>query len=53
MAYPEPIPQFRGKAALEFLKRLEKFELTPAQKELYRGCRAAYHNAKRVQHQDV
>jgi hypothetical protein len=42
MAYPEPIPEIRGKDAKEFLKRLENFSLTPAQKELYKGCREFY-----------
>jgi hypothetical protein len=45
MAYPEPIPELKGKDAREFLKRLKNFKLTEEQKEFYRdalekfGCR--------------
>lgn len=43
MSYPEPIPAVRGKKNVEeFLRRLENFRLTDAQKELYRGARKAY-----------
>jgi len=42
MAYPEPTPVIKGKDAEIFLKRLEEFELTPAQKELYRGVKKRY-----------
>jgi hypothetical protein len=42
MAYPEPIPVIRGEDAEEFLDRLSKFRLTPAQKRFYRGARKFY-----------
>ena len=42
MAYPEPIPVIRGKDAEEFLERLRRFKLTPAQKRLYKGARQFY-----------
>lgn len=42
VSYPEPIPILKGEDAREFLKRLEAFKLTKAQKELYRGCRELY-----------
>jgi hypothetical protein len=38
MAYPEPTPVLKGKAAEEFLKRLESFKLNEEQKRLYRGA---------------
>lgn len=42
MALPEPTPPLKGKAAIEFLERLEKRKLSPQQKEIYRGARHAY-----------
>ena len=42
MAYPEAIPALKGKDAKEFLKRLEAFQLTRSQKELYRNARENY-----------
>lgn len=42
MAYPEPIPELRGKNAREFLRRLESFELTSSQKRFLRGARDFY-----------
>ena len=42
MAYPEPIPEIKGKNAKEFLGRLAKFKLTSTEKEVYRGARANY-----------
>ncbi len=42
MAYPEPTPPIKGKDAKIFFKRLEEFELTLAQKELYRGTKKRY-----------
>jgi hypothetical protein len=41
MAYPESIPDIRGKKdALEFQRRLKHFRLTPEQKKLYAGAMA-------------
>lgn len=42
MAYPESIPPLRGKAAKEFLRRLEAFKLTPEQQALFKDCRKFY-----------
>ena len=42
MAYPEPTPILKGKAAEEFLERLDNFKLTPEQKEFYRDARKLY-----------
>lgn len=42
MAYPEPIPEIKGRHAKEFLERLEKFHLTSSQKRLYRGAKEFY-----------
>ena len=42
MAYPEAIPDLKGQAAKEFLKRLDAFTLTASQKELYRNARETY-----------
>jgi hypothetical protein len=42
MAYPEPTPAIKGKDAKIFLKRLDEFELTSAQKEMYRGTKKRY-----------
>ncbi len=42
MAYPEPIPELRGRNAKEFLERLEQFRLSSSQKDLYRGARQFY-----------
>ena len=42
VTYPEPIPAIKGEDVEGFLRRLENFSLTPAQKELYRGCREFY-----------
>ena len=47
MAYPEPIPAIKGRNAREFLRRLESFELSEKQKELYRGARADYRKRQR------
>ena len=43
MAYPEPTPILRGSEAKDFLRRLKAFELTPEQKEFWRGALAGYH----------
>lgn len=42
MAYPEPIPELKGRNAREFLRRLESFELTSSQKRFLRGARDFY-----------
>ena len=42
MAYPEPIPILRQKDAREFLKRLDQFRLTKAQKEFYKDAHKDY-----------
>ncbi len=42
MAYPEPIPELRGRHAKEFLDRLETLHLTSSQKKLYAGARSLY-----------
>lgn len=42
MALPEPTPPVKGKAAIEFLERLEKRQLSAKQKELFRGARESY-----------
>ena len=42
MAYPEPTPVIKGKDVKIFLKRLEEFELTPAQKEFYKDAVKIY-----------
>ena len=42
MAYPEPIPEIKGEHAKEFLRRLESFRLTPAQKKLFKGADEYY-----------
>ncbi len=42
MAYPEPIPEIKGRHAKEFLERLEEFRLTFTQKKLYRGAKEFY-----------
>jgi hypothetical protein len=42
MAYPEPIPILRGRAARRFLRRLEEDTLSPEVKEQYRGIVAEY-----------
>jgi hypothetical protein len=42
MAYPEPTPILRGKAAQEFLVRLANFKLTPEQKDFYRDALEFY-----------
>ena len=42
MAYPEPIPEIKGRNAREFIQRLENFELTEEQKELCRGASKFY-----------
>ncbi len=36
MAYPEPTPAIKAKKSGEFLQRLESFELSAAQKEIYK-----------------
>ncbi len=36
MAYPVPIPTFRGKDAEEFQRKLIHFRLTESQKAMYR-----------------
>lgn len=46
MAYPEPIPELTGAQAKEFLERLEKFKLTPAQKKIFRGAKDFYNEKK-------
>jgi hypothetical protein len=38
MAYPEPLPILRGKDARHFLRKLREFELTPEQREFWRGA---------------
>ncbi len=47
LAYPEPIPAIKGKRAREFLERLNEFDLSKSQKELYRGARDSYHKTKK------
>ena len=47
MAYPEPIPALKGKAAKQFLERLESFELKSTQVDLYRGARESYRKKSR------
>jgi len=42
MAYPEPIPEIKGRHAREFIQRLEGFELTEEQKKLCRGASKYY-----------
>jgi hypothetical protein len=37
MAYPEPIPILRGRAARKFIRRLEEAKPDPALVEQYRG----------------
>jgi len=39
MAYPEPIPEIKGRDAKEFIKRLENFDLTEEQKEFYKDAK--------------
>jgi len=45
MAYPEPIPEIKGRNAREFIKRLENFQLSDEQKELCRGASRFYKDA--------
>jgi len=42
LAYPEPTPVLKGKAARELLDGLEKFELTPEKKRRWKGSRALF-----------
>ena len=42
MSYPEPIPPLKGRNAVEFLRRLESFRLSPEQKAFYKGARKLY-----------
>jgi len=42
MAYPEPIPEIKGRHAREFIQKLEDFELTEEQKKLCRGASKFY-----------
>lgn len=42
MAYPEPVPALRAKDAKEFEKRLDRFELTAAQKQFYKEARERF-----------
>jgi len=42
MAFPEATPVLKGKKAKEFLKRLEEFKLTKAQKEFYKDALGYY-----------
>ena len=42
MAYPEPIPELRGRNAKEFIERFERFRLTSSQEEFYREARQFY-----------
>jgi len=46
MAYPEPIPELRGRHAKEFLERLERLHLTSAQRKLFAGARSLYSELK-------
>lgn len=42
MAYPEPIPELKGKEAVEFAERLAKFKLSDEQKAFYREAAERY-----------
>ncbi|HLF06872.1 MAG TPA: hypothetical protein VI893_06860 [Thermoplasmata archaeon] len=47
MAYPEPIPELRGKHAKEFLGRLEGFQLPASMKKFYAGAREQFRRSQK------
>jgi hypothetical protein len=46
MAYPEPTPELKGRDAKEFIQRLEAFDITDEQLELYKDSRDFYQKMK-------
>ena len=42
MAYPDPVPELSAKEAQLFEQKLQKFELTAAQKEFYAEARKLF-----------
>jgi hypothetical protein len=52
MAYPEPTPALRGKDAKEFVKKLDHFKLTSAQKARLKGSRETYRKLKPKEDQE-
>ncbi len=47
MAYPEPIPEIKDRDSKKFLKRLDEFELSDAQRRYYREAFEAFERSER------